>query len=305
MLNSALLLLLCNLVMGTTWELDFYSRPLVDDAGKKVWELVLCESCQTIQADWADLFQYSQFCSSSQVNSLWLQDALGAAIAKAPTPPDRICFFRRQMANMITRACEALNLEAKPSRRTYTLNLLLQQRLQGVYPSMTGFQPGQINPIASVTSYQASPPLPLPDALRGDRWALVNLEVSAFGDMAEWTIDFRGGFPLSLLNLAPATPIPGMIIFSSRALPLAGWLSGVEIAFIDYVPGSPAQLVLESGADDRWVLATLPTAQLCQEAERFEVAKQAAQQVHFLAVQSDPTSEAFAGFWLLQEVNLA
>lgn len=291
--------------MAIVWELDFYSRPLLDDTGKKVWELVVCERAQTVQVELDSLFQYSQFCPSTEVNSLWLQAAIKTAISQAPTPPDRIRFFRRQMNNMITRACNNLGLEAKPSRRTYTLNLLLQQRLQTVYPAMAGFQPGQANPIASVVSYQASPPLPLPDALRGDRWALVTLEASAFDDMAAWTIDFYDVVPLSLLHLAPNTPIPGLIIFSSRALPLAGWLSGVELAFIKYAPGNSAQLVLETGADDRWTLAMLSNTQLCQEAERFETAKQAAQQVHFLAVQSEPNVEAFAGFWLLQEVNLS
>jgi len=156
-----------------------------------------------------------------------------------------------------------------------------------------------------VVSYQVSPPMPLPDALRGDRWAMVSLEASAFGDMSEWEIDFNDAFPLSLLHLAPTTPIPGIIIFSSRALPLAGWLSGIEMVFLKYVPGKPEQLVLETGADDRWTLVNLPDAKTCQEAEQFEAAKQQAQQVHFLAVQSDPNAETFAGFWLLQEVNLA
>jgi hypothetical protein len=39
------------------------------------------------------------------------------------------------------------------------------------------------------------------------------------------------------------------------------------------------------------------------EAKGFESAKEKAQKVHFIAVQSDPTSEAFAGFWLLQELK--
>ena len=37
---------------------------------------------------------------------------------------------------------------------------------------------------------------------------------------------------------------------------------------------------------------------------RRELAKQDARGVHFLAIQSDPNSESFAGFWLLQELNL-
>ncbi|MFM6454428.1 MAG: Tab2 family RNA-binding protein, partial [Planktothrix sp.] len=46
-----------------------------------------------------------------------------------------------------------------------------------------------------------------------------------------------------------------------------------------------------------------PNAQTQQEAKNFERAKEKAKNVHFLAVQSDPNSESFAGFWLLQELK--
>ncbi len=36
-----------------------------------------------------------------------------------------------------------------------------------------------------------------------------------------------------------------------------------------------------------------------------EKAKQKVEMLHFLAVQSSPQSESFAGFWLLQELNLS
>ncbi|MCC5618131.1 Tab2/Atab2 family RNA-binding protein, partial [Nostoc sp. CHAB 5836] len=39
-------------------------------------------------------------------------------------------------------------------------------------------------------------------------------------------------------------------------------------------------------------------------AKGFEEAKQKANGVHFIGVQSDPKAQSFAGFWLLQEVNL-
>jgi hypothetical protein len=62
-------------------------------------------------------------------------------------------------------------------------------------------------------------------------------------------------------------------------------------------------LLLETGANDSWVLATLKDPQMLAEAKGFELAKQNAEKVHFLAVQSAPTSESFAGFWLLQDSN--
>jgi hypothetical protein len=40
------------------------------------------------------------------------------------------------------------------------------------------------------------------------------------------------------------------------------------------------------------------------QAKEFEEAKQKAKGVHFLAVQSSPQTESFAGFWLLQEIDL-
>ncbi|MFM5983304.1 MAG: Tab2/Atab2 family RNA-binding protein, partial [Sphaerospermopsis kisseleviana] len=30
--------------MGSIWELDFYSRPILDANQKKVWEVLVCES---------------------------------------------------------------------------------------------------------------------------------------------------------------------------------------------------------------------------------------------------------------------
>jgi hypothetical protein len=57
---------------------------------------------------------------------------------------------------------------------------------------------------------------------------------------------------------------------------------------------------LETGAADSWILAALGSSSLLAEAQAFEAAKTAADQVHFLAVQTSPDSEEFAGFWLLR-----
>ena len=131
-----------------------------------------------------------------------------------------------------------------------------------------------------------------------------SLEVGAFAEMSEWDISFGEAFPLKMLDLAPETPIPGLILFSPRALPMAGWMSGIELAFWKVSSESPARLILETGAVESWILANLSDKKMLKEAQEFEKAKEKAQQVHFLAVQSDPQSEAFAGFWLLQELHL-
>lgn len=293
--------------MATVWELDFYSRPILDEQQKKLWELVVCESPLDTRRAPESLFRYAQFCPSSQVNSAWLRTALEEAISKAPAPPAKIRFFRRQMNNMILKACQELGLDAKPSRHTIALHRWLQQRMQEVYPKEAGFQ--LMAPAASVRM-ESPAPRALPDALVGQKWAFVTLEASAFEEMHEWEIDFGEAFPIlgehSLVpQLTPETPIPGLIIFSPRALALAGWISGLELAFLKVDLNSPARIVLETGASDRWILANLTNPQLQAEAKGFDDAKQKAQMVHFLAVQSSPQSESFAGFWLLEELNLS
>ncbi|NEO45105.1 MAG: DUF1092 family protein, partial [Moorea sp. SIO4A3] len=110
-------------------------------------------------------------------------------------------------------------------------------------------------------------------------------------------------FPVSIMDIAPETPIPGLIIFSQRAKPLAAWMSGLELSFVrlDTTDDKP-KLLLETGANESWILANLTKSQILAEAKSFEEAKQKANFVHFLAVQSSPTSERFAGFWLCREL---
>jgi hypothetical protein len=282
------------------WELDFYSRPILDEQQKKIWEVLICESALDSRTDPKALFRYAQYCPGSQVNSVWLKTALEEAIAQADQPPDKIRFFRQAMNNMITKACADAGISAQLSRRTFVLNQWLQERLETVYPLEPGYQ-ASMNPSVA---FPTSQPQRLPDALIGQQWAFVNLAVKDFEDMAEWQVDFGEAFPLALVDLPLEARIPGLVIFSPRALALAGWLSGLELAGLKYEQES-ARLLLETGMNDRWILINLPTAPLQTEAEQFEAAKQHSQQVHFLAVQTDPQAETFAGFWLLQEVNLA
>jgi hypothetical protein len=284
------------------WELDFYSRPIVDENQKKLWEVLICETPTAIDRAPESLFKYAEFCSNQTVNSLWLRENLEKAIAEAGAAPKKIRFFRRQMNNMIVKACEDAGIPAAPSRRTYALNQWLTQRLAEFYPS----QPGYDRAAAQTATVQYSPlnPIPLPDAVRGDRgdkWAFVNLEAAAFADMGEWEIAFGEAFPLSLAGITGEMKIPGLIIFSLRALPLAGWMSGLELAYLKFDGGEQPIIRLETGSNDSWILANLPDSQILAEAAGFEAAKERANQVHFLAIQSSPESESFAGFWLLKQ----
>ncbi len=285
--------------MGTIWELDFYSRPLQDEEGKKVWEVLICETPLGINDQAESLFRYTQFCPSTQVNSTWLKEAIEQAIARAPSPPSRIRFFRRPMANMITKACKELAIPAAASRRTYGLFIWLQERLETVYPTLANYQAGT-NPSVQLLP---SKPQKLPDALEGQKWAFVTLEAQAFQEMPEWEIGFGESFGLPMIGLKPHTSIPGFIIFSPRATALAAWMSGLELAYLQVEQTSSPKLLLETGESDSWILANLTDATTQAEAKGFETTKQKAKNVHFLAVQSDPNSESFAGFWMLQELQ--
>lgn len=291
------------------WELDFYSRPILDEQEKKVWEVLICESPLNTDSNIDSLFRYAKFAKSTEVNSVWLREAITEAIDKFGQTPQKIRFFRRQMNNMITKACKDLGLAAQPSRRTYYLNIWLQERMEDFYPNQPGFQTTAIG--SATVQFEVAKPKPLQEALMGEKWAFVSLEASAFAEMGEWSIDFGEGFPLSIMDkkgvtaaLEPTTPIAGIIIFSPRAFPLAAWISGLDLAFIRVEGTPPTQLLLETGAGDSWILENLKDKNIQKEAQEFAQAKEKAQQVHFLAVQSNPKSETFAGFWLLQEVNL-
>lgn len=53
-----------------TWELDFCSRPLLDERGKKVWELLITDPERA--------FTYSQYFPNSKINSAEVGRALAA-----------------------------------------------------------------------------------------------------------------------------------------------------------------------------------------------------------------------------------
>ena len=281
------------------WELDFYSRPIFEENGKKRWEVAICETPLSARADAAQGFRFAKYCPSTSVNSIWLKEALEEAIEKSGTKPTLIRFFRRQMNNMILKASNDAGLVAKSSRRTATLSAWLEQRYAEVYPQAEGYKASE-NPSVQ---YMPDPAMPLPDALEGERWAFVSLQASDFAEMDEWEIGFGESFSLKgLLN--PDQPVPGMLIFSKRANPLAAWMSGLELAFLKFDGGPPTSMVLETGVSDRWLLAAINNKSTIEEAKAFETAKVAANNVHFIGIQTSPEEEKFAGFWLLKELQL-
>ncbi|MBL1210394.1 Tab2/Atab2 family RNA-binding protein [Geminocystis sp. GBBB08] len=286
--------------MGKIWELDFYSRPILDDNNKKLWEILICESPTSIDTNLNSLFRYSQFCSNSEVNSLTLKNAILTAIKKSGETPNKIRFFRRQMNNMIIKGCEEAGIAVFSSRHTYALNQWLEERMNNFYPQQQGYDEKAQQ--SKTVQYPQSNAINLPDAVKGDKkdkWALVSLCASDLAQMKEWDIAFGEAFPLVMANIKPEMRIPGLIIFSKRALPLAGWMSGLELGYLRLEKSQFPKISLETGVSDSWILANLTDKATLGEGENFEKAKKQANGVHFLAVQSSLESESFAGFWLL------
>ncbi|AFY70667.1 protein of unknown function DUF1092 [Thalassoporum mexicanum PCC 7367] len=287
--------------MAVIWELDFYSRPVLNQNKKKIWELLICD--RTRQMEWV------QECPSDRVNSAWLAEQLQTVIQKTGQTPQKVRFFRPSMANIITRGCNQAGLNPLASRRVFTLAAWLQERMAQVYPQQEGFQAADPNPLPLAVPMQQISTRPIPDALIGEGWAIVSLRADQFASAGDWSIDFEELFDLSYLS--DDTLIPGLIIYSHRATPLAAWMAGVDPVFLKFVTNQndgSSQMLLEANADARWLVANFQSAKAPKNAkaiadgQAFETAKQKAAQVHFLAIQDNPDSEDFAGFWLLKEV---
>ncbi|MFO0103957.1 MAG: Tab2/Atab2 family RNA-binding protein, partial [Cyanobium sp.] len=66
------------------WELDFYSRPILEPDGKKRWELLICSSPLSGQPNGRrQLFRFARTCPAASVNSIWLRQSLEQALADA------------------------------------------------------------------------------------------------------------------------------------------------------------------------------------------------------------------------------
>ncbi len=284
------------------WELDYYSRPILEADGKKRWELLIC-STPDVSAGGGGTepqFRWVQPCPASSVNSIWLKDALEQALCAADRqgvgPPRRLRCWRASMRTMVQRAAEGLGLELVSSRRTYALVNWLQERERTVYPQEPGYltgplapPPQRIRPIA----------VPLPEAARGESWAWASLPLQALREAGEWELGFAGLVPLPA-DLEPDVPVPGIRLFSpSRALALAGWLAGLEPVRLEI---SARQLVLEAGMEDRWLLTNLASAEAEAAAGAFAAARTQAGGLQFIAVQAHEADQRFEGFWLLRDL---
>ncbi|NQW38899.1 MAG: Tab2/Atab2 family RNA-binding protein [Cyanobacteria bacterium] len=290
------------MMQAPDWELDYYSRPILEADGKKRWELLICSTPEVGAGDdgTSHQFRWVQTCPATSVNSIWLKEALEQALCAAEdqgfAPPRRLRCWRASMRTMVQRAAEGLGMELVSSRRAYALVNWLQERERSVYPHEPGYMAGPLAPPPQPLRPIA---VPLPEAARGESWAWASLPLEALAGAGEWDLGFAGLVPLPS-GLEAEVPVPGIRLFSpSRALALAGWLAGLEPVRLEI---SGLQLVLEAGMEDRWLLTNLDQAEAEAAARAFAAARTQAGGLQFMAVQANEADQRFEGFWLLRDL---
>ncbi|PSB28128.1 Tab2/Atab2 family RNA-binding protein [Stenomitos frigidus] len=274
------------------WELDFYRRPLQDETGNPLWELLVCDSVGD--------FQYAMVCPQAEARADWLLVQLQQLIDAGQPRPDRIRVFRPQTFNLIEPVGKQIGIAVEPTRRISTLKRWLQERARQ-YPTQAGFTGQPYQPLA----LDKLPPVPLSETLWGDRWRFAVLPtadlVDTFSDRMIPILDMPESLLPLNLGLASTTPIPGVVIDGGRqAMRLALWLQQAQPILLNYIPGAPDGLILEAGLVDRWILTTFEDAEVAAAGQEFERRKQLSQGLHFLLVQPDDAGMTYSGFWLLK-----
>lgn len=276
--------------IGREWELDCYSRPVMNDDGKKLWELLLTDS----QSD----FRYVKVLPSNLVNSRNVRKVIEDVLEAAPVRPKTIRFFRNQMFNMLTIALQGIpNLEVKPSRATANLFMWLQDREDYLYPKMKGYNP-QLRQ-QTIFDYEVNKADPLPDVIKSEKYAFVALPAEAFWKQEVSAENIKQGKMIPIRDMPPTGWIHGITLFTSRAKSVAAWLNGMEISHMKAELVS-RELLMHTGISSQFIVALLTDKQK-KEAQIFEKGKNDAVGYHFLSVQEKPDSEEVEGFWLLRQ----
>ena len=286
---------------GSDWELDFYSRPILDSDGRKRWELLITTTPSA--EDGVNPFRFAKICPSGDVNSIWLSAALAEAREQANQQgygaPVRLRCWRSSMRTMVQRAATEQEIEVISSRRTFALLDWLEQREREVYPQEEGFMAG---PLAPPPAPVQTPPIPLPEEVQGDAWSWATLPAGLLREAGDWPMSFSGLLPVPN-NLEDEAQVPGLRLFSqTRSLAMAGWLGGLEPVRL-LVEGR--QLIMEAGQDDRWLVSDLDAEAAQSVAMALETSQATVSGLQFIAIQASPDEQAFAGFWMMRDIALA
>lgn len=273
------------------WQIDFYRRPLKDETGENLWELLICDGTGS--------FTFSALCPQSQANSHWITDQLQPEI-KGKISPDLIQVFRPQSLSLIESAAKNLGIKVEATRRTIALKQLLESRAK-IYPTMVNYTGEPYNPVI----LESPPPVPLPENLWGDRWRFAALPAGkiedTFKDRPLPILEMPESLLPLNLGLASTTLIPGVIIDGGRqSMRLARWFQEAKPVDLSYIPGSPDGLILAAGLVDRWVVATFEDSEVKAAGKIYQERKKSSQGLHFVLIQPDDSGMTYTGFWLLQ-----
>ena len=269
------------------WQADFYKRPLTNEQGQPLWELVICSGDRR--------FVYRATCPQSQANSDWIVSVLKTA---ADELPNVIQVFRPQCLGLFQAAAQKLGLEVEATRHTAALKAELRDRASG-YSTEAAYDPIKL---------EKPPPQALPENLWGEQWrfaAITAGDIEAWSDRPVPILELPQFLSPLQLGIASTTPIPGVIIYGGRqSMRLARWLQEAKPVAINYIPteiGMSGGLVLEAGLVDRWIVATFEDPEVAKAAPFYEQRKQTSKGLHFLLVQPDDSGVTYSGFWLLRE----
>ncbi len=282
------------------WELDFYSRPIIEANGKKRWELIIC-SKRSHKTE--DIFVWNKKCPANEVNSIWLTKALNEALNEAKkegwAKPTIVRFWRSSMKSIIKKSLEAVNIEALISRRTYDLFDRIEFLEKEIYPNEKGYVRGVLAP--TFTSRMENSPKPLPEAVRGDALTISEISIGELKSAQDWPIEFGDIFPIHQ-PLNDNKLVPGLRLFSKeRSLALSAWFSCLEPIKLIIREN---QLILEASEDDKWLVTDLPEKDANILNTKFLENKKNSFGYQFISIQSTPYIEKFAGFWILRDIEL-
>ena len=282
------------------WELDFYSRPIIESNEKKRWELIICS---TSSYKTEDIFLWNKKCPANEVNSLWLTKALNEALNDAKkegwAKPSIVRFWRSSMKSIIKKSLEATKIEALVSRRTFNLFDRIEFLEKEIYPKEKGYVRGVLAP--TFTSTMENLPKPLPEAVRGDALTISEISIGELKSAQNWPIEFGDIFPIQQA-IDDNQLVPGLRLFSKeRSLALSAWFSCLEPIKLTIQKN---QLILEASEDDKWLVTDLPEKDANILSTKFLESKKNSFGYQFISIQSTPFIEKFAGFWILRDIEL-
>jgi len=318
------------------WELDFYSRPVVGADGKRLWELVVCDrdgSFVHVEAFPNNMVNSRELARA--VKTLIEESSVRPRIVRFFRAQMRnmIQIAMQNISGVETRPSRrtyALFLAlAYRERNVYPRLPGYEGKSIGI-GNRSGTRGAELSLAESIGNMLKTPvdlkvAARLPDELQGDRFAFVTIllrdvtqmNAAGFGELCpvslsaeSMNLDIQmrtsgnaGSTQSAALDLgapSPETLVPGVVIYSRRALPLAAWFSGTELAYI-IADEQRKEIYLECGLDAAYLFARIQPS-LEAEARAFNEAKKAARGLHFLAIQEKPDDEDVCGFWLLRDV---